>query len=99
MSLECAQCGLCCQADMIAYATNADIDRWRRENRIDILEIIDGMKQMWAGDSIVTRDGKRLRACSFLRWDDDKSYCAIYETRPAVCKNFMPSSSSLCSIS
>jgi len=97
MSLDCAQCGLCCQADMIAYATESDIERWRLENRRDILGTIDEMKHMWAGDSIVTREGKRLHSCSFLRWNDDKSYCAIYETRPTVCVNFKPGSSALCS--
>lgn len=94
---ECRRCGKCCLADFIAYVKEDDLQRWRQENRRDILGIIASEHAVWAGDHLVSGDdGHYLRGCPFLAWEGDHTTCAIYETRPAVCRNFVPGSAAIC---
>ena len=51
---------------------------------------------MWAGDRIVNRFGVKARDCVYLNWDGTLFSCEIYETRPLICRNFIPGSSALC---
>jgi len=97
--MECARCGGCCKSDMMAYVSDEDRDRWAREGRHDILTAIDGGERVWAGDRIVYQNGSgSLSSCTFLRWEGDKTWCAIYETRPRVCSDFLPGKSLLCTL-
>jgi len=93
----CHRCGKCCLADFIAYVRDEDILRWQREGRTDIMSVIENEHAMWAGDHLISADsGRYLHGCPFLMWEEDHSACSIYETRPAVCRNFVPASSEIC---
>ena len=95
---ECLRCGKCCLTDFIAYTTEEDMERWRREGRTDILGIIEREHAVWAGDHFVSSEnGRYIRGCPFLIWEGNRRACAIYETRPAVCRRFTPGSSEICS--
>ena len=55
-SLYCLQCGKCCFVDLSAYAEQEDFDRWRAENRQDILNIIEHRHLIWAGDRMISSE-------------------------------------------
>ncbi|MBP7603198.1 MAG: YkgJ family cysteine cluster protein [Spirochaetes bacterium] len=94
---ECLRCGTCCLADMIACASADDIEMWKRAGRADILHIIDRERAVWMGDHLVSAlDGRELRHCPFLEWEDGVHSCAIYEVRPGVCADYRPGSSEIC---
>lgn len=95
--LSCKCCGKCCFVDLTAYAEQEDFDRWRKENRQDILEMIKHRHLVWAGDRMVSSEtGDYPRECPFLYSSGDVFLCSIYETRPMVCRNYTPGSSELC---
>jgi Fe-S-cluster containining protein len=81
---------------MIAYATDADVRRWEREQRFDIISRIRGNEIIWSGDTIVSSSGKHLKNCIYLNRDGETFFCDIYETRPQVCRDYLPGSSELC---
>ncbi len=85
---------------MSAYApaTQEDLERWRREDKQEILGVMEHSKAAWAGDIVVSSvDGKILFNCPFLRYEGKFSSCTIYEDRPKTCRNFEPGASELCS--
>jgi Fe-S-cluster containining protein len=95
--LSCLRCGKCCFADLTAYAEQEDFDRWQAENRQDILNIIKRRHLAWAGDRMLsTETGDYPRECPFLYNAGNEYLCSIYETRPAVCREYQPGSSELC---
>ncbi len=95
--IECKQCGTCCLANLIAFVTDEDRERWKHEQRQDILHILENKNAVWAGDRLIsTVDGHRLHGCPFLMWEKSHYACSIYETRPRVCRNYMPGSSHIC---
>lgn len=95
--LSCRRCGKCCFVDMIAYAQQEDFDRWRAENRQDILDIIKKRHLVWAGDRMVSAEtGNVSMECPFLYSVGNDWFCSIYETRPLVCREYQPGSSELC---
>jgi len=97
--LECLRCGKCCLNDFIAYASEEDLERWRREGRSDILAVIEREHAVWAGDHLVSSEnGRWIRGCPFLTWEGNLRACAIYDTRPAVCRRFIPGSSEICTL-
>jgi len=95
--LTCLCCGKCCFVDLTAYAEKEDFDRWRKENRQDILEMIESRHLIWAGDRMISSaTGDYPRECPFLYSSEGSFLCSIYETRPAVCRNYQPGTSELC---
>lgn len=94
--MKCIRCGTCCQVDMVAYVSPEDIQRWEKEHRFDILAHLHDV--MWSGDRIVDKSGKRITRCVYLTWKNESFFCEIYETRPMVCRNYVPGSSNLCSV-
>ncbi len=92
----CQQCGTCCSVDMIAYVTPEDIERWERQGRQDIISRLRDNEVIWAGDRIVDRTGAKVTSCTYLNWNGTTFFCEIYETRPMVCRNYVPGSSELC---
>ena len=95
--VACLRCGKCCLADMLAFATDEDTARWKREGRTDILHVIENQNAVWAGDHLVSAaDGTYITGCPFLVWDGNLRACSIYETKPGVCSDFVPGSSEIC---
>jgi len=83
----------------IAYITEEDMDRWTSQNRQDILDTIREGHVSWMGDRLVSRtSGQTLQQCPFLTRHNNLYSCAIHETRPVVCQNFIPGSSEICSL-
>ncbi len=79
-------------------ARGEDMERWRREDKKEILRAIERSKAMWAGDVVVSsEDGRILFNCPFLKYEGEYATCTIYEDRPKTCRNFEPGSSELCS--
>lgn len=95
--MECKRCGRCCLADFTAYVTEEDIGRWKAEGRDDILDVLEKEEAVWEGDRLMSREsGTPLGGCRFFAFDGKSFYCAIHETRPAVCRLFEPGSSEIC---
>lgn len=94
--IACLRCGSCCHVDMLAYVSPDDIERWEREGRQDIIARLRSNRAMWAGDRIINKSGAKVTTCYYLDWAESSFYCQIYETRPAVCRNYVPGSSVLC---
>lgn len=96
-AITCQRCGTCCCTHLYAYVTQEDRARWQEEGRSDILDLVDTNATVWAGDRIVAcRDGHSLGMCPFLIRQGNFCSCAIYATRPKVCRDFGPGSSRLC---
>jgi Fe-S-cluster containining protein len=96
-AVECLRCGKCCLADMLAYITREDIERWKKEKRDDIFQVIRHEQGVWAGDHFVSaRTGEALHGCPFYVFDGAKFGCSIYETRPKTCRRYEPGSSEIC---
>ena len=89
---QCVQCGHCCMNLSGAYQTSipdADVKRWKREHRYDILEWVDtfgGLNDIW----ISPKTGEAVSRCPWLRKlpKKDKYICRIHQTKPAHCRNF-----------
>ena len=92
----CRQCGNCCQVDMVAYVTPEDIARWEREGRHDIIDRLSRNEVIWAGDRLIDPSGAKVTTCVYLGWTGTTCFCEIYETRPKVCRDYIPGSSELC---
>lgn len=93
----CSRCGKCCtHAGYMGSlsATPEDVKRWRREGRDDILRFVAiiGSGKNPSADLWVTPDGIEKLRCPFVRKDPNKpTYrCTIYETRPEVCRDYVP---------
>ena len=94
---SCLQCGKCCFVDLTAYAQQSDYDRWKAQDRQDILNVIEHRHLVWSGDRLISAEtGNAPRECPFLFSDEGKWKCSIYETRPQVCREYEPGSSELC---
>jgi Fe-S-cluster containining protein len=96
----CSRCGKCCtnpsfQGNLMA--TGEDVLRWQREGRQDILRfaaVLPGPPDNPVADLWVDtekRDKERER-CPFVRKDRGQhTYrCTIYDTRPQVCRDYVP---------
>ena len=81
---------------MVAYVSPGDIERWEEEGRDDIITRLRDSEVMWAGDRIIDKRGHKVGVCNYLDWDGSAFFCQIYETRPAVCRNYISGSSVLC---
>jgi Fe-S-cluster containining protein len=82
---------------MAAYVVQEDIRRWEREERYDIIARLSNDDVIWAGDRMMKRSGERVTTCFYLGWNGSTFFCEIYDTRPFVCRNYVPGSSELCS--
>lgn len=94
--IPCRRCGACCLPGL-ALVHDEDIERWKKEQRDDILHIVDHYQPMWAGDHLFNPDGHQINGCPFLQLQDGLLTCSIYETRPIVCRRFSPGESAMCS--
>jgi Fe-S-cluster containining protein len=81
---------------MIAYVSPEDIQRWEKEQRYDIISRLRDNSVLWAGDRIINKSGAKVTDCFYLDWKGSSFFCKIYDTRPMVCRKFIPGSSELC---
>lgn len=71
-------------------ASAEDVERWRREDRFEILDWCDvnflGSADLWINQFT----GKEAERCPFVRKvrNQPRYICTIYETRPAVCREY-----------
>lgn len=102
MTKPCTRCGKCCTNKNYMgtlSATEEDVQRWTKEKRWDILQYVDVMTPGFGGDLWIPESGEELLRCPFVRKDRNlPTYkCTIYETRPQVCRDYVPwSSLSIC---
>jgi len=92
---NCRQCGNCCLNLNAFYscASEADVRRWEREGRVDILEWVDPIE---FGDQCVydiwidPRTGDDVSRCPWLRKlpGRDKYVCRIHDVKPDLCRNY-----------
>jgi Fe-S-cluster containining protein len=95
---DCTRCGKCCTNPSYMgslQATSEDVRRWIREGRGDILEwvaILGDEENPFADLWISETTGEEALRCPFVRKDRNRpTYrCAIYETRPQVCRDYIP---------
>jgi Fe-S-cluster containining protein len=69
-------------------ATVDEVKRWRREGRYDILRY-ESAGDLWVDSE---RDDRELERCPFVRKvrGQNRYLCTIYETRPQVCRDYVP---------
>lgn len=95
-TFKCKCCGRCClRYGHEMYATEKDIQLWRKEGRQDILEWVD---MVTVGKGIVVsydlwinqRTDEPAFRCPFLRKVRNKPCytCRIYDVRPEVCRKY-----------
>lgn len=93
----CSRCGKCCtNASYMGSlsATGDDVKRWKQEGRDDILgrvSILGPEDDPW-GDLWIKESGAEAQRCPFVRKDRNAlTYrCTIYDTRPQVCRDYVP---------
>lgn len=82
----CRACGLCCELfGGYLHASPADLERWRRLGRDDLLALVNAYGWIW----IHPRDGRRGRPCPFLkRTDSGAARCDIHDIKPDMCRAY-----------
>lgn len=96
---DCAKCGICCEKmGGAVLACRADIERWLRERRTDILKFVD--HEVDSAGALVRFDenlwmdpedgpGFFLDRCPHLACTWDEGFrCRIHGTRPHPCRDF-----------
>ena len=74
-----------------------DIARWRAEGRDDILRLMDDEEAAWGDNQLIsTITGEPLSPCPFLQKNGTGFSCAIYSTRPNICREFRPAAAPVC---
>jgi Fe-S-cluster containining protein len=76
----CKACRRCCIGTEIRLAPE-DIERWKKESRLDILLDIDSL----FGESRQLITKEKNNECIFLL---DGGSCEIQDTKPYICKKF-----------
>jgi len=93
----CMRCGKCCLTDLIAYAAEEDRKRWTRERENRYSPYLEKEHGVWAGDRLVSQDdGHLLQGCPFFTLRMEPWGLHIHETRPRVCRDYVPGSSEFC---
>lgn len=82
----CLCCGRCCDAfGGHLHASRADLERWTRLGRSDILARVGAGGFLWLDPE--TRHIEQ--ACPFLRrTGPDRALCAINDVKPDTCRDF-----------
>lgn len=72
-------------------ATKEDVDRWVAQGREDILRFVE-VFPYGAGDLWIDEKGVERLRCPFVRKvrNQPRYLCTIYETRPQVCRDYVP---------
>jgi Flp pilus assembly protein TadD/Fe-S-cluster containining protein len=89
-NFSCEMCGRCCRRTIWAGHIETrlaweDIQRWRREERRDILGYVLAFEGL-GGDILDMQNMRFLSKCPFLGREDRKYLCSIHTTKPMVCE-------------
>lgn len=95
---SCINCGQCCR-DM----ENLALFEWEKDRLLETdpsIEIIPGNKIKHGKTDIILYWGLKGKGgrCPFLKFENEKSNCSIYNERPLVCRSFPLSHSGQVSI-
>lgn len=86
--LDCLECGACCfQRPGTILVTEADLVRWRRDERADILDRLE--PGHFGQVAFMMADGG---ACVHHGTAKEPHACRIYEARSETCRDFEPGS-------
>jgi len=82
----CACCGRCCESfGGHLHAYDADMRRWKREGRDDLLRMVNRLGWIWVDPE--TR--QPLERCPFIhRSDSGLLLCSINDTKPDMCRDY-----------
>jgi Fe-S-cluster containining protein len=82
----CMACGVCCELyGGYLHASKADLERWQRLGRNDLLELVGPFGWIW----VDPQDGRRGAPCPFLhRIDEHVVRCGIHEIKPDMCRAY-----------
>ncbi len=82
----CACCGRCCELfGGHLHAYDADIRRWKRDDREDLLQMVNHLGWIWVDP--VTK--APLDRCPFIyRSESELSLCQINDTKPDMCREY-----------
>jgi Fe-S-cluster containining protein len=82
----CHQCGLCCELfGGNLRACRSDLDRWRSEERSDLLERVGNLRWIWRDPAT----GELEARCPFFgREDSGAAVCRIHATKPQMCRDY-----------
>lgn len=89
---SCKQCGHCCLNLSGAYCNSVldeDVDRWKLEDRYDILKFVD--QSSFFNDIWINQETKEeLGRCPWLKRfpNNGKYICRIHHTKPTQCRNY-----------
>lgn len=83
---RCRSCGRCCEAfGGHLQASRADLERWRRLGREDLLRRVSPIGWIW----IDPATGALEPSCPFLeRTGPTTARCAIHEIKPDICRDY-----------
>lgn len=83
---RCLCCGECCKSfGGHLNASRLDLERWRSQGRTDLLDRVNRLGWIWVDP--LTKQPEE--PCPFLeRTGPDTACCSIYETRPAICRDY-----------
>ena len=83
---ECVGCGSCCEEfGGVLAAEEADLTRWRREGRLDLLSRVGEGGALWVSPDT----GEELETRPFFeRLGPGEGRCAIHETKPDMCRAY-----------
>lgn len=83
---RCACCGRCCElfgGHLNAY--DADIRRWKREGREDLVQMVNRFGWIW----VDPETKEPLPRCPFIeRSETGVTLCSINEVKPDMCRDF-----------
>ena len=83
---QCLCCGQCCESfGGHLNASSADVERWRRLGREDLLRRVSAVRWIW----IDPETGLLERSCPFLqRTGPDRQVCTINDVKPDMCRDY-----------
>lgn len=82
----CRCCGRCCEAfGGHLNASRADLERWRRLGRDDLLARVSSIGWIWMSPE----SGKLEDRCPFLvRTGPETALCSIQDVKPDMCRDY-----------
>lgn len=83
---RCLCCGRCCEAfGGHLEASEADLERWRRLGREDLLRRVSAIGWIWMNPET----GELEPTCPFLeRTGPETAICSIQELKPDICRSY-----------